>query len=121
MVPPEPLTFRSNHALPPCGASPNYFEVSIERCDSPSEKDVCCVAIGVCDEFTRFADALPGWRGMSWGYHGDNGQYFSSKEDGLGGFGGKFGKGDKIGCQVDWERDEIQFYLNEKRVGTYMI
>jgi Ran-binding protein 9/10 len=59
---------------------------------------------------------MPGWEESAWGYHGDDGQRFSS-----GGQGSPYAEvwatGDIIGCHVNLENGELFYTRNGESLG----
>jgi hypothetical protein len=60
---------------------------------------------------------MPGWDACSYGYHGDDGGIFHASGDMLKRFGPSFGKGDTVGCGVDFKQGGIFFTLNGELLG----
>lgn len=56
-----------------------------------------------------------GWDKGSWGYHGDSGELFTSKE--RTNYGQSYAKGDIVGCGVDFDKEVAFFTLNGKYLG----
>jgi Ran-binding protein 9/10 len=63
---------------------------------------------------------MPGWREFSWGYHGNDGMTFTEGHRGLD-YGPKFGKGDIVGCGVDWQTEAYFFTLNGQFLGKWCL
>lgn len=74
------------------------------------------IAIGFSDQAVALSD-LPGWTGLSWGYHGDDGKFR--------GEGGekknieRFTTGDVIGLGLNRKSHSIYITKNGKHHGTY--
>ena len=62
---------------------------------------------------------LPGWEKNSWGYHGDDGGFFSSSLEGSWArkHGPKYKIGDTVGCGVDLVDGTIWFTHNGKKLS----
>jgi Ran-binding protein 9/10 len=61
---------------------------------------------------------MPGWEPSSWGYHGDDGEFYSGSGHGTT-YGDKFGTGDVVGCHITVDKG-ITFtkngaFLSKKR------
>jgi len=104
----------------------SYFEISILQdagTDFPTthshrNPDLSdCVAIGLSTKSFRCHTRMPGWDEHSYGYHGDDGGIFHASGDMLKRFGPSFGKGDTIGCGIDFLAGAIFFTLNGKFLG----
>uniref|UniRef100_A0A9J2Q6H6 B30.2/SPRY domain-containing protein n=1 Tax=Ascaris lumbricoides TaxID=6252 RepID=A0A9J2Q6H6_ASCLU len=84
---------RSNHPIPvTCGVF--YFEVLVVS----SEND-CCIGIGLCEKNVDL-NRLPGWDKCSYGYHGDDGNFFCSSGSGSP-YGRTFSSNDTVGCGIN--------------------
>jgi Ran-binding protein 9/10 len=59
---------------------------------------------------------MPGEGEFTWGYHGDDGIAYIEGHDRLD-YGPKFGKGDIVGCGVDWQIEAYFFTLNGQFLG----
>jgi hypothetical protein len=85
--------------------------------ESDSESDDTMVAIGVCGEFADLCRSLCGQKLHSVGYHSTDGSIcdFSADLD-FDDINGNqpYGKGDIVGCGIDWNTDEFFFTLNGK-------
>ena len=114
----------------------SYFELTIEHTKSRAEmgnpllNPHSCVAIGLANE-KKFplSNRQPGWDKMSYGYHSDDGLFYSRGDAGQD-YGPTFGPGDTVGCGLydfvgdlstrgyDRSSDEGQFKLasEEKRI-----
>lgn len=104
----------------------SYFEVAIleEGPEVPrqgppptGEASTDCVAVGLSTKDFRCFSRMPGWDSNSYGYHGDDGGVFHASGDMLKRFGPAFGKGDTIGCGVNYRNGGIFFTLNGKFLG----
>eukprot|EP01130_Rhizamoeba_saxonica_P003814 TRINITY_DN1581_c0_g1_i2.p1 TRINITY_DN1581_c0_g1~~TRINITY_DN1581_c0_g1_i2.p1 ORF type:complete len:564 (+),score=102.85 TRINITY_DN1581_c0_g1_i2:41-1693(+) len=64
-----------------------------------------------------YYEGHPGWKNGTWGYHGDDGNYFNGH-----GFGYRWGPlyttGDIIGCGVDWNTNALFFTKNGEFIGN---
>jgi hypothetical protein len=58
-----------------------------------------------------------GWDSCSYGYHGDDGGIFHATGNMLRTYGPVYGKGDTVGCGVDYSRHAIFFTHNGKFLG----
>ena len=83
----------------------------------PQQQVTDCVAIGLSSEQFATHSRMPGWDTHSYGYHGDDGGIFHASGDMLKHFGPAFGKGDTIGCGVDYSNNSIFFTLNGEFLG----
>lgn len=92
-----------------------YFEISIANTDLPTELELQekygCVAIGLALNDYPTVSAQPGWRYGSFAYHSDDGRKFRGQSMGTK-YGPKFGRGDTVGCGVDYLSRSIFFTLN---------
>jgi hypothetical protein len=61
---------------------------------------------------------MPGWDSLSYGYHSDTGSIYHNSKRSLRRVGPTFGRGDTVGCGVDYSRGNIFFTLNGKLLGT---
>jgi len=105
----------------------SYFEVSIlqnelevsghQHSVPPSQNISDCIAIGLSSRGFRWHARMPGWDANSYGYHGDDGGIFHASGDMLKRFGPSYGKGDTIGCGVDYACAGIFFTINGKFLG----
>lgn len=76
-----------------------------------------CVAVGIATESFHIHSRMPGWDSLSFGYHGDDGGIFHSSGGMVERFGPTFGKGDTVGCGIDYVAQAIFFTLNGKFLG----
>jgi SPRY domain len=70
--------------------------------------DLCCsrdIGLGLCSGFASL-EAMPGWEPSSWGYHGDNGKFYSESGQGTT-YGDKFGTGDVVGCYITVDKGVV--------------
>ncbi|CAK4701044.1 unnamed protein product [Aphanomyces euteiches] len=102
-----------------------YFEITIENLEisnPPTEENQRhrprrfgyvndCVAIGIADRSFRVIGNQPGWRGTSYGYHGDDGHAFHRTSRGVP-HGERFGPGDTVGCALVNQGATIVFTRN---------
>ncbi|EYB92895.1 hypothetical protein Y032_0189g1219 [Ancylostoma ceylanicum] len=99
---------RADYPIPPqCGVY--YFEITIVR----GLKG--CMGVGVCGKSVNL-NRLPGWDRYSYGYHGDDGNFFSFSGNGVS-YGPKFTTGDVIGCGVNLVNKTIFFTKNGVHLG----
>ena len=61
---------------------------------------------------------LPGWDQISYGYHGDDGNFFASSGKGIE-YGPTFTTGDVVGCGINFVTREIFFTKNGINIGNY--
>ncbi|KAK0424706.1 hypothetical protein QR680_008800 [Steinernema hermaphroditum] len=73
------------------------------------------VGIGLCEK-TVSLNRLPGWDKCSYGYHGDDGNFFSSSGNGIK-YGPIFTTNDIIGCGINFMNKEIFFTKNGEYLG----
>ncbi|VDK82512.1 unnamed protein product [Litomosoides sigmodontis] len=100
---------RTDHPIPiTCGVY--YFEVTIV-CSGAE----CCMGVGLCERNVDL-NRLPGWDRASYGYHGDDGNFFCSSGTGHA-YGPTFKMNDVIGCGVDFVRKSIFFTKNGRHLG----
>ncbi|VDM94094.1 unnamed protein product, partial [Onchocerca ochengi] len=100
---------RADHPIPiTCGVY--YFEVTIV-CSGAE----CCMGVGLCERNVDL-NRLPGWDRASYGYHGDDGNFFCSSGTGHA-YGPTFKMNDVIGCGVDFVRKSIFFTKNGQHLG----
>jgi hypothetical protein len=76
-----------------------------------------CVAVGIATESFHIHSRMPGWDALSFGYHGDDGGIFHSSGGMIERFGPTFGRGDTVGCGIDYVAQAIFFTLNGKFLG----
>ncbi|KAK6726415.1 hypothetical protein RB195_004624 [Necator americanus] len=99
---------RADFPIPPqCGVY--YFEITIVR----GLKG--CMGVGICGKSVNL-NRLPGWDRYSYGYHGDDGNFFSFSGNGVS-YGPKFTTGDVIGCGVNLVNKTIFFTKNGVHLG----
>lgn len=94
----------------PLSVGPYYFEVRILQGQSGS------MGIGLSlhgGDLNR----MPGWDAQCYGYHGDDGNFFSACGHGKA-YGPRFESGDVIGCGVDTFLNEVFFTKNGKHLGV---
>lgn len=63
---------------------------------------------------------LPGWDQTSYGYHGDDGNFFASSGKGVE-YGPTFTTGDVIGCGLNFVTREIFFTKNGQHLGLLSV
>ncbi|VDK41915.1 unnamed protein product [Anisakis simplex] len=101
---------RADHPIPvTCGVF--YFEVLVVS----SESD-CCIGIGLCEKNVDL-NRLPGWDKCSYGYHGDDGNFFCSSGSGIA-YGPTFSSNDTIGCGINLVSKSIFYTKNGANLGT---
>ena len=61
---------------------------------------------------------MVGWDDGSWGYHGDDGAAFSGSGKGAE-YGPEYGKGDVIGCGVNFDEKIAFFTKNGSVLGKF--
>uniref|UniRef100_A0A0R3P9J5 B30.2/SPRY domain-containing protein n=1 Tax=Angiostrongylus costaricensis TaxID=334426 RepID=A0A0R3P9J5_ANGCS len=99
---------RADYPIPPqCGVY--YFEITIVR----GLKG--CMGVGVCGKSVNL-NRLPGWDRYSYGYHGDDGNFFSFSGNGVS-YGPKFTSGDVVGCGINLVNKTIFFTKNGVHLG----
>lgn len=74
------------------------------------------VAIGICEKGVPLNGRFPGWERGSYGYHGDDGNFFQERGWGAN-YGETYGPGDTVGCAVDLKNGAIFFTKNGKSQG----
>ncbi|KAF2668493.1 SPRY-domain-containing protein [Microthyrium microscopicum] len=60
---------------------------------------------------------LPGWEPNSWAYHGDDGNIYAARDQGKA-YGHKFGKGDTVGCGINFRTKTAFFTRNGVLCGS---
>ena len=60
---------------------------------------------------------LIGWKSISWGYHGDDGNFYCSGEGKI--YGPSFTTGDTIGCCLNLMNNMIFYAKNGIHLGIY--
>jgi len=110
----------------------SYFEANILKVDENSSHEMAsasrrppthrtsykdCVAVGVATRTFQFQSRMPGWDQQSYGYHGDDGGIFHASGGMLEQFGPKFGRGDTVGCGIDYISKGIFYTLNGRFLG----
>ncbi|CAI5437613.1 unnamed protein product [Caenorhabditis angaria] len=99
---------RANAAIPAsCGLY--YFEVTIVH----GQKG--CMGVGLSRK-GGLLNRMPGWDTDCYGYHGDDGNFFSACGHGAP-YGPKFGTGDVVGCGIDTLMQHIFFTKNGQFLG----
>ncbi|ETN72593.1 SPRY domain protein, partial [Necator americanus] len=73
------------------------------------------MGVGICGKSVNL-NRLPGWDRYSYGYHGDDGNFFSFSGNGVS-YGPKFTTGDVIGCGVNLVNKTIFFTKNGVHLG----
>ncbi|RIB09735.1 hypothetical protein C2G38_247696 [Gigaspora rosea] len=97
------------HPIPPqCKLF--YFEVDI--IDEGKNK---AIGIGFWEKMINL-DKMPGWDNRSWGYHGDNGNFFCCSKSGHP-YGSLFSTGDTIGCYLNFNNNTVFYTKNGINLG----
>lgn len=106
----EAAAVRADNPIPPqCGIY--YFEITIL---SKKREET---TIGVGFSSTKASLLRPaGWEPESWGYHGDDGNVFSTQSNGRK-YGPPFTTGDIIGCGINFHAGSIFFTKNGSNMG----
>ncbi|RIB09571.1 concanavalin A-like lectin/glucanase domain-containing protein, partial [Gigaspora rosea] len=100
---------RANHPIPPqCKLF--YFEVDI--IDEGKNK---IIGIGFCEKKVDL-NRMPGWDDGSWGYHGDDGNFFHSGD--YYPYGPLFSTGDTIGCCLNFTNNTVFYTKNGISLGS---
>jgi hypothetical protein len=94
----------------------SYFEVTINKL--VPDKANHCVAIGVASDSFPLKKSMPGWKELSWGYHGDDGHVFHNSGFKSRAYGPSFGEGDTIGCGMRDDGQSIFFTKNGISLGV---
>uniref|UniRef100_A0A7E4W5N9 B30.2/SPRY domain-containing protein n=1 Tax=Panagrellus redivivus TaxID=6233 RepID=A0A7E4W5N9_PANRE len=110
---------RANCAIPH-GCGLYYFEITIlpHQVDNGTNlpmNPTRCLGIGIMEKSIELA-RLPGWDPNSYGYHGDDGNFFSASGKGRP-YGPKFGVDDTIGCGVNFVTRQVFFTKNGTNLG----
>lgn len=82
------------------------------------------VALGFTSKWSIRKNVLPGWKDVNeytWGYHADDGRKWDPSIDQVTGeaYADPYGRGDTIGCGVDFKRGIIYYTRNGKRLRKY--
>jgi hypothetical protein len=108
-----------------------YFECSIFPPEIPPSNyememgNVPCISVGIACPSFPLRRKQPGWDRFSFGYHGDDGNFFHG--DGIGEpMGPSFGVGDTIGCGIIYQPLSTRgcrlfFTKNGEHVGAYVL
>jgi hypothetical protein len=102
----------------------SYFEIEIfPSGKNPTSDAPDCIAIGLSEESFVLDGKMPGWDLCSYGYHSDDGGAFHNAGSMLFRYGPTFGKGDTVGCGIDYSHGrgvsaDIFFTLNGLFLGT---
>ncbi|KAF1769693.1 hypothetical protein GCK72_001510 [Caenorhabditis remanei] len=94
----------------PASVGTYYFEVSILHGHRG------CMGVGLSKQGGEL-NRMPGWDPHCYGYHGDDGNFFSACGHGTA-YGPKFGTGDVIGCGIDTTLNMVFFTKNGKHLGV---
>uniref|UniRef100_A0AC34F8D6 B30.2/SPRY domain-containing protein n=1 Tax=Panagrolaimus sp. ES5 TaxID=591445 RepID=A0AC34F8D6_9BILA len=112
----DAASVRANYPIPH-GCGVYYFEVTIvtpEKKWNSSASD-SLIGIGIMEKSIQ-TNRLPGWDTQSFGYHGDDGNFFCSSGKGQQ-YGPKFGINDCVGCGVNFAKKQIFFTKNGENLG----
>ncbi|KAJ2980175.1 hypothetical protein NUW58_g7020 [Xylaria curta] len=117
----QPFSISAEKPLP-AGLDAYYFEVSVKKLEAENENPL--MAIGFCT-LDGASIQYPGWgatsapSAVSWGYHSDDGSLRHGTEndaDPKMNTDWKYKSGDTVGCGVDYNKEEIWFTKNGKRI-----
>lgn len=103
---------RANTHIPSSVGS-YYFEIRILHL---SGHDGCNVGVGL-SKLQGELNRMPGWDAQCFGYHGDDGNFFSASGTGKG-YGPKFSMGDTVGCGIDINLNMVWFTKNGLHLGV---
>ncbi|VDD90389.1 unnamed protein product [Enterobius vermicularis] len=84
-----------------------------------SNEPDCCMGIGLCEKNVDL-QRLPGWDKCSYGYHGDDGNFFSSSGSGKQ-YGPTFTTNDVVGCGLNIVTRTIFYTKNGTSLGLLFI
>ncbi|KAI9765235.1 MAG: hypothetical protein M1840_007727 [Geoglossum simile] len=104
-------TIRANHPIAPSMGT-FYFEIEVVDCGENG-----AIGIGFLsgnDESSL--SQMPGWEESTWGYHGDDGQRYSSGGQ-CSPYAEVWATGDVIGCHVNLENGELFYTRNGESLG----
>uniref|UniRef100_A0A914LPU9 Uncharacterized protein n=3 Tax=Meloidogyne TaxID=189290 RepID=A0A914LPU9_MELIC len=88
-----------------------YFEITVV-----SKGQDGFMGIGLSEKNVSL-NRLPGWDPISYGYHGDDGNFFSSSGKGVE-YGPTFTTGDVIGCGLNFVTRQLFFTKNGQHLGV---
>ncbi|KAL7074000.1 hypothetical protein ACQ4LE_006566 [Meloidogyne hapla] len=88
-----------------------YFEITVV-----SKGQDGFMGIGLSEKNVSL-NRLPGWDAISYGYHGDDGNFFSSSGKGVE-YGPTFTTGDVIGCGLNFVTRQLFFTKNGHHLGV---
>lgn len=94
----------------PASVGTYYFEVRILH----GHRGVHTMGVGLSKHGGEL-NRMPGWDPNCYGYHGDDGNFFSACGHGTA-YGPRFGTGDVIGCGMDTTLNEVFFTKNGKHL-----
>ncbi|RIB20088.1 concanavalin A-like lectin/glucanase domain-containing protein [Gigaspora rosea] len=89
-----------------------YFEVDIINEGKNKE-----IEIGFCENRANLS-GFPGWYDGSWGYHGDDGNFYCCSGSGNP-YGPLFSTGDTIGCYLNFKNNNVFYTKNGINLGSY--
>ena len=98
----------------------HYYEVAMQEGQPPSRHADAvdpCTAVGLATRSFATNGKQPGWDRRSWGYHGDDGNYYQGSGYGRR-WGPRFGSGDIVGCGYDCFLRSIFYTLNGQFMGV---
>lgn len=105
---------RADHPIP-LQAGIYYFEIEIHGITRGAPVG-STIGIGFQGK-DCVLNRLPGWEPNSWGYHGDDGQIYQVRAEGKP-YGPKYGKGDVVGCGINFKTRTAFFTRNGVRFPT---
>lgn len=77
------------------------------------------MGVGVSENKVNLS-RLPGWDQHSYGYHGDDGNFFASSGKGVE-YGPQFTAGDTIGCGLNFVTRQLFFTKNGENLGIFFV
>ncbi|RIB26953.1 concanavalin A-like lectin/glucanase domain-containing protein [Gigaspora rosea] len=101
---------RANHPIP---QQCNLFYYEVDIINEGKNK---IIGIGFCEKTVNLNKRMPGWENGSWGYHGDDGKFFSCSGYGSP-YGPSFSTGDTIGCCLNFKSNIVFYTKNGINLG----